>query len=286
MADKQRIVIAEDDKLLGDILAEKFEKNGYTVDRADDGDMALEKMGAMVPDIVLLDLLMPRKGGMEVLEEMHKNPKLKDVPVVIISNAGQLKEMGRAKELGAKDFIIKTVFDPSQVLDRVKQILENPNAPQEEWEIRNQNITGVGAISNNNNMPEETKPTTEANKAKPFVLVIEDDKFLRELLVKKLMGEGFEVENALDGETAFSILEKKTPNIILLDLILPNIDGFEILARVRKDVKTAKTPVIIFSNLGEKADIDKAMSLGATDFMVKANFTLDEITTKIHSIIG
>ena len=286
MADTQRIIIAEDDKLLQDILAEKFEKNGYIVDRADDGDMALEKMGAMTPDIVLLDLLMPRKSGMEVLEEMHKNPKFKNVPVVIISNAGQLKEMTRAKELGAKDFIIKTVFDPSQVLDRIKQILENPNAPQEDWEIRSQNVTGAGAIIKNTTMSEETKSVTATPKEKQFVLVIEDDKFLRELLVKKLMGEGFEVENALDGETAFTILESKTPHIILLDLILPNIDGFEILARVRKDAKTAKTPVIIFSNLGEKTDIDKAMGLGATDFMVKANFTLDEIVTKIHSIIG
>jgi DNA-binding response OmpR family regulator len=286
MADKKRIVIAEDDKLLCDILVEKFEKNGYVVGRAEDGDVALEKMRSAKPDIVLLDLLMPRKGGMEVLEEMHRDASLKSVPVIIISNAGQLKEMGRARELGARDFIIKTVFDPNQVLERVGQILENPEASQKEWEMRSQNVTGVGAISNNNNMPEETKPTTDANKAKPFVLVIEDDKFLRELLVKKLSAEGFEVENALDGETAFGILAKKTPNIILLDLILPNIDGFEILGRVRKDAKTATTPVIIFSNLGEKADIDKAMGLGATDFMVKANFTLDEIVAKIHSIIG
>ena len=285
MADKQRIVIAEDDALLRDVLVEKFEKNGFIVDRAEDGVVALEKMNAAKPDILLLDMLMPRKGGMEVLEEMNASEALKGVPVVVISNAGQLKEAERVRKLGARDFVIKTVFDPQEVLEKIKHILENPNEPQGEWVVRNQNITGAGAITTTNTMPEETKPTSAATP-KAFVLVVEDDKFLRELLVRKLTAEGFDVENALDGETAFGILANKTPNIILLDLILPNIDGFEILARVRKDAKTEKTPVIIFSNLGEKADIDKAMGLGATDFMVKANFTLDEIVTKIHSIIG
>lgn len=121
---------------------------------------------------------------------------------------------------------------------------------------------------------------------KVFVLVIEDDKFLRELLVRKLAGEGFDVENAIDAEAAFAILAQRKPGIILLDLILPGIDGFEILGRIKADQKIADVPVIILSNLGQKEDIDKALSLGAKDFMVKANFTLDEIVSKVRGILG
>jgi PleD family two-component response regulator len=125
-----------------------------------------------------------------------------------------------------------------------------------------------------------------AEKDKPFVLVIEDDKFLRELLVRKLGSEGFEVQNAIEAQAAFTILAERKPKIILLDLILPGIDGFEILARIKADQKIADVPVIILSNLGQKEDLDKAMSLGAQDFMVKANFTLDEIVTKVRGIVG
>ncbi|OHA78732.1 MAG: hypothetical protein A2V96_02950 [Candidatus Yonathbacteria bacterium RBG_16_43_6] len=119
-----------------------------------------------------------------------------------------------------------------------------------------------------------------------FVLVIEDDKFLRELLVRKLSGEGFEVKNAIDAEIAFAVLAERTPDIILLDLILPGVDGFEILTRIKANPKIANIPVIILSNLGQKDDLEKAMALGAKDFMVKANFTLDEIVAKVHSVVG
>ena len=119
-----------------------------------------------------------------------------------------------------------------------------------------------------------------------LVMVVEDDKFLRELLVRKLLAEKFTVESTIDAEGAFTILKDKKPNIILLDLILPGVSGFDILARVKADQSTADIPVIILSNLGQKEDVDRAKSLGARDFMVKANFTLDEIVEKVHSVVG
>ena len=128
-------------------------------------------------------------------------------------------------------------------------------------------------------------PTPEAS-GKKFVVVVEDDKFLRELLVRKLMSEGFDVESAIEASAAFTILAQRTPNIILLDLILPGVDGFEILTRIKADPKLVNVPVIILSNLGQKEDLDRAMTLGAKDFMVKANFTLDEIVAKVQGIVG
>jgi two-component system phosphate regulon response regulator PhoB/two-component system alkaline phosphatase synthesis response regulator PhoP len=104
--------------------------------------------------------------------------------------------------------------------------------------------------------------------------------------VRKLLAEKFVVENAIDAEGAFSILKERKPNIILLDLILPGVSGFDILARIKAEQATADIPVIILSNLGQKEDVDRAKSLGAQDFMVKANFTLDEIVEKVHSVVG
>ncbi|NOY35516.1 MAG: response regulator [bacterium] len=112
------------------------------------------------------------------------------------------------------------------------------------------------------------------------ILIIEDDKFFRDLVANKLGKENFKVLKARDSEEAFKILEEETPSLIILDLILPGLDGFEILSLLKKDKKTSGIPVVVLSNLGQKEDVDKAKSLGAIEFMIKVNFTPDEIVAK------
>ncbi len=129
---------------------------------------------------------------------------------------------------------------------------------------------------------EEAKNTNNSGNK---VLVVEDDKFLRELFVKKLFNEGFDVKNSIDAQGAFQSIEESKPDIILLDLILPGVDGFEILAKIKADENITDVPVLILSNLGQQEDIDRAMSLGAHDFLVKANFTLDEIVLRVKEIL-
>ncbi|MHB8710574.1 MAG: response regulator [Minisyncoccota bacterium] len=251
-----QIFIVEDDTTLRNVLLEKLSKNGYTVEGAEDGEVALQKLrGGLKPDLMLLDILMPKKNGMEVMEEMSVDPVLKSIPIMIISNSGQPVEIERAKKLGAKDFLIKAAFDPGEVLEKIQALLEPPSADQK-------------------------------REKQGGVLVIEDDQFLRELFIRKLLSSGFSVENAVDAKGAFEILERWKPDIILLDLILPDIDGFEILARLKKDPRFAAIPVIILSNLGEQKDIDRAMGLGAQEFMVKVNFNLEEIATHIREVLN
>jgi len=118
------------------------------------------------------------------------------------------------------------------------------------------------------------------------ILVVEDDKFLRDLLVNKLKDEGLEVGAVTDGKEAYEYLDKDLPDVIVLDLILPDLNGFDILERITKDARTSGVPVIVLSNLDQKEDIDKAMSLGAVDFMIKANFSLTEILARIKKQLG
>lgn len=117
------------------------------------------------------------------------------------------------------------------------------------------------------------------------ILVVEDDKFLRELFVRKLYNDGFEVKNATNSEDTFSILSEWRPEMIVLDLILPGEDGFTILEKVKGDEQLADIPVVVLSNLGQNEDIERAKSLGALDFMVKANHTLDEIIEKVKGYL-
>lgn len=117
------------------------------------------------------------------------------------------------------------------------------------------------------------------------ILIIEDDAFLQGLEVSKLKKETYEVITASTGEEAMQKINEPEIALILLDLVLPNFDGFEILKKIRETEATKNIPVVVFSNLSEDADIKKAEALGATDFMVKSNFTLDELVEKVKTIL-
>ncbi len=117
------------------------------------------------------------------------------------------------------------------------------------------------------------------------ILIVEDDSFLQGLASTKLEKEGFAVIAASSGDEAIKLLATNTPDFILLDLVLPGIDGFGVLKSLRENAATSKTPVIVFSNLSEEKDIAHAKELGATDYMVKSNFTLDELADRIKEVL-
>lgn len=117
------------------------------------------------------------------------------------------------------------------------------------------------------------------------ILIIEDDKFLRDLIQQKLNKEGFVSLAAVDGEEGLKTAQAEVPHLILLDLILPGIDGFEVLKKLKADSKTTAIPVIVLSNLGQKDDMERTLKDGAEDFMVKAHFTPSEIIAKVRDTL-
>jgi DNA-binding response OmpR family regulator len=119
----------------------------------------------------------------------------------------------------------------------------------------------------------------------PKVLVIEDDIFLANAYKIKLTKEGFTVAIARDGEEGIAALTADRPDVILLDLIMPKKDGFETLAEIKGNENFKDIPVIVASNLGQKADLDKAQQLGAQDYIVKSDMSLDVIIEKVKALI-
>lgn len=118
---KKKILLIEDEEIMINILKKKLVQEGYDVTVARNGKEGLEKMRETKPALVLLDIVMPKMGGFEVMEEMQKDKKLRRIPIIIVSNSGQPVELGRAKELGARDWLIKTEFDPQEVIDKVRK---------------------------------------------------------------------------------------------------------------------------------------------------------------------
>jgi DNA-binding response OmpR family regulator len=120
------------------------------------------------------------------------------------------------------------------------------------------------------------------------ILIIEDDNFLQGLETTKLTKEGYNVLTASNSVEAFKIIENPNNKIdlILLDLLLPDVDGFMILEKIRENKNLLTIPVIVFSNLSEDKDIARVQKLGISEFMVKSNFTLDELAKKVKELIG
>jgi len=122
---------------------------------------------------------------------------------------------------------------------------------------------------------------------KPTILLVEDDPFLSSILQLKLDKENFKTIRAADGEEALNLLTEQgiRPDLILLDLILPKKNGFEVLETIRQDPTLEKLPVVIISNLGQPSDIDRGKALGVIDYFVKARLSIEELVNKVKEEI-
>jgi two-component system response regulator VicR len=128
--------------------------------------------------------------------------------------------------------------------------------------------------------------TSEVKKeAKRKILVAEDDIFLKKILLTKLALKGFEAISAIDGEEALKQIIAVKPDLILLDLMMPKKNGFEVMEELNKNHPEIKAPIIILSNLGQESDVLRGKKLGAVDYLVKSNFSINAIIDKVNEYL-
>lgn len=118
-----------------------------------------------------------------------------------------------------------------------------------------------------------------------LVLLAEDDTFLANIYKTKFDMEGFKIIHAENGERALEEAKKKKPSIILLDILMPKMDGFSVLEELKKDKDLKDIPVILLTNLGQKDDVDKGLAMGANDYLIKAHFKPSEVVAKVKGIL-
>ncbi len=219
------------------------------------------KLQEVHPELVIIDVGVAEFDGFQILESIRASGTdwIRNIPVMIASNTGDLVEISRALHLGIKDYFVKSSFDAQQVLEKIKKHMPTT-----------QSIAGA--------VPLAGAPAIK-------VLMVEDDKFLRDLAAQKLTKEKLDVTTAVDGEQGIALAEKIIPNVILLDILLPGIDGYEVLRRIRSNPLLDHTHVAMLSNFGQREDIQKALAGGADNFLVKANYTLDEVVDEVKKII-
>ena len=122
-------------------------------------------------------------------------------------------------------------------------------------------------------------------KEKTHILLVEDDVFLAGIYQKKFEMEGFKISLANNGEKALVDAKRKKPDIILLDILLPKLDGFAVLEKLKADGSTKDIPVVLLTNLGQKDDVEKGLEAGAVDYLIKAHFKPSEIVEKVKSVL-
>ena len=119
----KKVLIVEDDQLIFSILSREISEAGFQVSNAYDGEQAIIITKDTHPDLVLLDILLPRKNGFEVLEALKADPDVANIPVVILSNLGQPEDIKRGRDLGAVDYMVKVEFEPKQIVAKVRTLL-------------------------------------------------------------------------------------------------------------------------------------------------------------------
>lgn len=257
---KEKILLALSDPKLDRALTEQLTQNGFTVESVQSGNDVIGKMKSLKPDLLLVDVVLPDKNGYEIMNEKSLDRDVTKIPVIVVSNSGEPIQMNKIPSTPmVRDYIIRSHVDPVEAMEKIERVF------------------GRG-MPNQGNM--QAKPAMNGKK----ILWAEDDKLLSTILSKKIETSGFVLLKANSGEEVFKYLETEVPDVIVLDIMLPNMSGLDILQKIKTNDKLRSIPTIILSNLNKQSDIEKAKTLGANKFMVKAAVSLDEIIAEVNSL--
>ena len=233
LPERQRplILVVDDDAATNTFIRFLLEEEDFEVLSTTDGREALALAATHRPDVITLDILMPEVNGYQVLRKLKENPLTAEIPVCITSI---IEEKAEGYRLGAIDYITKP-FDSEQLLEAIHRILS---------------------------------PTPSGDKTR--ILVAEDDLGIMELVEMALPAEQFEVLTATDGITALEILRRDRPDLVLLDIMIPRLDGYDFIRQAKADPHTHNIPILVLSVRSLEEDINYALRLGAERYLVKA----------------
>lgn len=246
MRSHHSILVVDDIELNRELLRRNLEPEGYHVVMAKNGVEALELASVERFDLVMLDLMMPEMDGFTVLERLKANPQLREIPVVVVSAVNEPEQVSRCVKLGAIDYIVKPI-NIRLVKARVWRHLARAS-------LHTQGID-----------PAKTRDQTQGAR----ILVVDDLVLNRDLLAMRLSKMGYVVKSAESAAAAMSVLETDGIDLMLLDLMMPDIDGFQLLEQLHANPRFAKLPVIILSAEDTSDAMVRGLSLGAEDYIVK-----------------
>ena len=254
---KEKILIIEANIEFGERLKDAVTKEGYTVTLHVDGAEGIKAMYDIMPHLLMVDVVLPGATGYEILGKKASEPLLSKIPVFLLSTQGIPINMALVPQNAVKEFILDLHADAHEITKKVNALFGYADS-------------------------DAAKPVDPNNAKK--VLWVEDDKLIGTILGKKLISSGFNLFHARNGEEAVEMLRTMTPDVIVLDLLMPGMTGFDVLQKVKSIDSLKKIPVMILSNLNKQSDIERAKNMGAQRFFVKAAISLDGIVTEVRNL--
>ncbi|TSC62574.1 MAG: complex regulator protein [Parcubacteria group bacterium Gr01-1014_48] len=268
----KKILVIEDNAIIVRILQQRMPNLEFSI--AVHPAESVTKATEEKPDLILLDLMLPERSGFDILRDLQEKKETKKIPIIVMSALGSEEDIERATKLGALDYIVKGMESIDTVVEKLKKVLGE--------ELIKKSPTSHRQISQKTKL---TKKETDTGRKKK-VLFVEDDLFLVHAYQDILEEDrSILVWIAQDGDEAIAYLKKQPPDLVLLDLLLPGKSGFEVLAAIRKHPVWKSVPVIILSNLGQPQDVEKAMKLGVTDYIIKANTKISDVAARIEKFL-
>lgn len=254
-ATARKILIVEDEPFLSEMYKTKFETLGYSVIMAENGEQGIRMMREDKPDLVLLDIVMPVLDGYSFLKRVRSDPELKDRLIVIFSNLGQEEEITKGLQLGADDYLVKSDHTPTELLRKLESVFAKGKSDR-------------------------------AEAAKPIrVLLVEDTREIIEIYTERFKQENFECQVAENGAWGLKVAQTEPFDVILLDLMMPALNGLEALKTLRDTPKLKDVPIIVLSNSAEPHDVEEAQKLGATEVFLKPRVTPSQIVNRIRELV-
>jgi len=302
------LVLLEDDEFLAEVIVRKLTGVGADIKRYRNGLEGLAAIRQYTPDLVLLDIMMPIMNGYEVLQVMSEEHLIEEVPVMVVSNSGQPVEIDKVMKLGVKDYVVKVDFTPDEVLEKARAILISLKKAKGESVLEySVAMPAPASVTPPSNIETPTPaaqapasapvaaptptPSADAAPVSPSlealkVLVVEDDPLLKNLLAVKLTASGCLPLYVDDGLKAYDLAITFKPDVVLLDLMIPGMDGFGVLEKFQADVALRDVPVFVFSNKSSEQDKQRVFSLGAKLFKQKAETNLSEVVNELYKLAG
>ena len=252
------ILVVDDEEPNRDILSRRLTKEGYAVAVANSGKEALDMLHLERYDLVLLDIMMPGIDGYEVLKRIRSEPVLHETPVIMVTALGDESSIKRCLALGATDYVGKP-FELTFLKSRISQ--------------------AVHALTN------LRRANDEATTCSATILVVEDDEVNRELLVRRLSKFGYTARGAANGTQALNMLSEDTYDLILLDIMMAQMDGYQTLQKIRARETLKNIPIIMVSALSDAASIARCMELGADDYIMKP-YNAELLKDRVQKLLG
>lgn len=262
-----KILLAEDDPMIADIYERKFLSSGFEIAIASTGKEVLRKASESAFDLILLDLVLPEMEGMDVLKELRTDPSYDaELKIIIFSNLNDRDIRQKAVELGANGFITKAEYSPSRLVDEVGKFLY-----QFEEQKKNADRIQNGIVPKNKR-----------------ILLVEDEDVFADMFGKRLRDEGYEVEIAFNGADGFKKASESESafDLIITDMVMPGLNGQELIRKLKEDEKTKSVPVFLFSASVEDSVLNGAQCDGADKCFKKTHITPSELTREVNKFLG